>query len=131
MESINKCGRPKLKTKQFTTVHIEIFELILTSGKTNWDLNREFGYTKKSASVVRLSRRAMYKLLTLEGLKKEAYKQEVTFPRKFKFWWKRILEKHRKALLDKAAPAEYYEGAKPIAINQTERKTQWNNYYLN
>jgi hypothetical protein len=109
MERQYTSGRPKLRTKKFSTLHIEIFEQILISGKTNWDLNRQFGYTKRSWSVVRHSRRVMYKLLALENLKREEYKQKVIFPRESKFWWKRLLDKHRPALLKNAVTALYYE----------------------
>ncbi|WP_184550496.1 hypothetical protein [Mucilaginibacter sp. FT3.2] len=104
-----KTSRPNLKTKQFSTLHIEIFEQLLVSGKTNWDLNRQFGYTKKSHSVVDHSRKVMYKLLILENLKREENLDKVIYPRLYKFWWKRLLDKNKPALLGKAVVALYYE----------------------
>ena len=110
MERIKKkTGRPNLKTKQFSTLHIEIFEQLLTSGKTNRDLNRQFGYTKRSHCIVDHSRKVMYKLLILENLKRDENMDRVIFPREYKFWWKRLLDKHRPALLEKAIIALYYE----------------------
>jgi hypothetical protein len=81
MERNIKTGtRPNLKTKQFSTLHIEIFEQILISGKTNWELNKQFGYTKRSHCIVDHSRRVMYKLLALEKLTREENMEKVIYP---------------------------------------------------
>jgi len=101
--------RPNLRTKQFSTLHIEIFEQILISGKTNWELNKQFGYTKRSHCIVDHSRRVMYKLLALEKLTREENIEKVIYPRIYKFWWKRLLDSHKEALLAKAIQAVYYE----------------------
>ncbi len=111
MERNIKTGtRPNLRTKQFSTLHIEIFEQILISGKTNWELNKQFGYTKRSHCLVDHSRRVMYKLLVLENLTREENMEKVIYPRVYKFWWKRLLNNHKEALLAKAIKAVYYEG---------------------
>jgi hypothetical protein len=110
MERNIKTGtRPNLRTKQFSTLHIEIFEQILISGKTNWELNKQFGYTKRSHCIVDHSRRVMYKLLALEKLTREENIEKVIYPRVYKFWWKRLLDNHKEALLTKAIKAVYYE----------------------
>ncbi|WP_183558368.1 hypothetical protein [Mucilaginibacter sp. SP1R1] len=115
---MKKTNRPNLKTKQFSTLHIEIFEQLLISGKTNRSLNQQFGYTKKSHSVVDHSRKVMYKLLTMENLKKEANNERVVFPRKYKFWWKWLLDKHKPTLLEKAVTARYYEPSHRLTGNE-------------
>jgi len=110
MERNIKTGtRPNLKTKQFSTLHIEIFEQILISGKTNWELNKQFGYTKRSHCLVDHSRRVMYKLLALERLTREENMEKVIYPRVYKFWWKRLLDNHKEALSAKAIKPAYYE----------------------
>jgi len=110
MEKNIKTGtRPNLRTKQFSTLHIEIFEQILISGKTNWELNKQFGYTKRSHCIVDHSRRVMFKLLALEKLTRDENMERVIYPRIYKFWWKRLLDKHRDALLLKAIKPVYYE----------------------
>jgi len=101
--------RPNLRTKQFSTLHIEIFEQVIVSSKTNWELNKQFGYSKRSHCVVDHSRKVMYKLLTFEKLTRAENMGKVIYPRKYKFWWKRLLDKHRKALLAKAIIPAYYE----------------------
>jgi len=120
MERNIKTGtRPNLKTKQFSTLHIEIFEQILTSGKTNWDLNKQFGYTKRSHCIVDHSRRVMFKLLAMEKLTREENMDKVIYPRVYKFWWKRLLDMHKDALLAKAITAVYYqEIATPKVVNE-------------
>ena len=107
MERISR--RPKLKTKKFSTLYIEIFEQILYSGKTNWDLNIVFGYTKRSHCLVDHSRKAMYKLLILENLTREENMERVIYPRIYKLWWKRLLGKHKNVLLTKAVTPIYYD----------------------
>jgi hypothetical protein len=110
MEKNIKTGtRPNLRTKQFSTLHIEIFEQILMSGKTNWELNKQFGYTKRSHCIVDHSRRVMYKLLALEKLTRDENMEKVIYPRIYKFWWKRLLDNHKEALLVKAIKPVYYE----------------------
>ena len=133
MERKNKRGsRPNLRTKQFSTLHIEIFEQILYSGKTNQQLNLAFGYTLKSHCVVDHSRKVMHKLLVLEVLKREDYKEQLTFPRIYHLFWKRLFNKHKKRLYQKAiAPAFYDEAAaERRIINLPQKPVQWNNYYL-
>jgi hypothetical protein len=103
-----KSSRPLMNTRGFSTLHIEIFEQILASGKTNRDLSEQFGYTRKSHCVVDHSRRVMYKLLALESLTKSEYKDRIVYPRTYKFWWMKILVKHRKALFDQAIVSNYY-----------------------
>ena len=102
-------SRPNLKTRQFSTLHIEIFEQILVSGKTNWELNKQFGYTKRSHCIVDHSRKVMYKLLACEKLNRVENMEKVICPRIYKFWWKRMLNKHRQALLTKAIIPAYYQ----------------------
>jgi len=97
-----------LKTRGFSTHHILIFEEILVSGKSNETLNIYFGYTKKSHCVVDHSRKVMYKLLGLEGLSKSDFKERVIYPKFYKFWWKKLLHKHREKLIKLAVKAEYY-----------------------
>jgi len=110
MERNIKTGtRPNLKTKQFSTLHIEIFEQILISGKTNWELNKQFGYTKRSHCLVDHSRRVMYKLLALERLTRKENMEKVIYPRVYKFWWKRLLDNHKETLSAKAIKPAYYE----------------------
>ncbi|WP_216846652.1 hypothetical protein [Mucilaginibacter sp. L196] len=110
--------RPNLKSKQFSTLHIEIFEQLLISGKTNWELNKQFGYTKRSHCIVDHSRKVMYKLLALEKLTREDNMEKVIYPRIYKFWWKRLLDNHRQALLAKAIIPVYYENMPPEKINE-------------
>lgn len=117
--TIKNKNRPHLKTKQFSTLHIEIFEQLLISGKTNWDLNRQFGYTKRSHSVVDHSRKVMFKILVLENLKREEHIKQIAFPKKYKFWWKRLLDKHKTALFKKAVVALYYEQPSVLTSNQS------------
>jgi hypothetical protein len=100
--------RPLLKTKAFSTLYIEMFEHILL-GKTNREINLMFGYTLKSHVVVDHSRQVMHKLLSLESLSKRDYLQEVIYPRKYQFWWKKLLDKHMAELLIKAIQPQFYE----------------------
>jgi len=108
--------RPNLKTKKFSTLHIEIFEQLLLSGKTNRDLNIQFGYTRKSHCVVDHSRRVMYKLLMMEGLKREENMEQIIYPRIYKFWWKQLLDKHRAVVFQKAVTALFYEQDKQSLV---------------
>ena len=117
MKEIMKSGtRPNLKTRKFSTLHIEIFEQILLSGKTNRDLNIQFGYSLKSHCVVDHSRRVMYKLLMMEGLKREENIERVIYPRIYKFWWKQLLDKHRAVVFQKAVTALFYEQDKQSLV---------------
>ena len=97
-----------LKTRGLSTHHIEIFEEILISGKSNEALNIYFGYTKKSHCVVDHSRKVMHKLLGLEGLSKTELKERIVYPKLYKFWWKKLLDKHRDKLTSLAVKAAYY-----------------------
>jgi hypothetical protein len=108
--------RPNLKTKKFSTLHIEIFEQLLISGKTNRDLNIQFGYTRKSHCVVDHSRRVMYKLLMMEGLKREENMEQIIYPRIYKFWWRQLLDKHRAVVFQKAVTALFYEQDKQSLV---------------
>ncbi len=132
MERIyKKDTKPNLRTKKFSTLHIEIFEQILTSDKTNRQLNVEFGYTRKSHCVVDHSRKVMYKLLTLENLKKETCMDMVIYPRSYKLWWRNMMSKHKKTLLTKAVLPEYYDEEKvKQLVNERKQASPWN-YYLN
>jgi hypothetical protein len=103
-----KPTRPLMATRGFATLHIEIFEQILLSGKTNRDLNLQFGYTRKSHCVVDHSRKVMYKLLALESLTREEHKERIINPRKYKFWWMKLLNTHREFLLSRAIKTNYY-----------------------
>jgi hypothetical protein len=100
--------RPNLKTRHFSTLHIEIFEHILFSDKTNEQLNIQFGYTQKSHCVVDHSRKVMNKLLVLDGLKKSEFKAMVVSPRRYRLWWRRLLTKHRVSLFRMAVIPSYY-----------------------
>lgn len=106
--------RPNLKTKRFSTLHIEIFEQILNSGKTNRDINKYFGYTEKSHCIIDHSRKVMYKLLVCEKLTREENMQKVIYPRTHQFWWTRLLDKHRQVLLTKAITPAYYKNTNAI-----------------
>ncbi|MBK0380467.1 hypothetical protein [Mucilaginibacter segetis] len=99
--------RPNLKTRRFSTLHIEIFEYILL-GKTNRELNRMLGYTRRSHAVVDHSRKVMFKLLALENLSRRDFTDRIVYPRKYQFWWKKLLDKNKAALLKVAIPPEFY-----------------------
>lgn len=101
-------SRPLLKTKGFSTLHLQIFEYILI-GKTNREINRILGYTERSHAVVDHSRKVMYKLLAMEDLHKADFKDRVVYPRKFQFWWKKLLNKHKTDLLSMAIAPKFYE----------------------
>jgi len=108
---MNQRGYPNsqlLKTRGLSTHHLEIFEEILISGKSNEALNVYFGYTQKSHCVVDHSRKVMCKLLGLEGLSKTEFKECIIHPKLYKFWWKKLLDKHRDELTSIAIKAEYY-----------------------
>jgi hypothetical protein len=100
--------RPTLKTKGFSTHHIDIFNWILR-GKTNREINMMLGYTKRSHAVVDHSRKVMYKLLALEELCKKDYKDRVIYPRNYQFWWKKLFDKHMQTLLSVAIAPGFYE----------------------
>ena len=114
MTVAKKCTQPYLRTRRFSTLHIEIFEQILISGKTNRALNQQFGYTKYSHCVVDHSRKVMYKLLTMENLTRAGYHDRIVNPRLYKFWWKHLLDKHKEALMCKAIQPEFYHKATTI-----------------
>lgn len=101
-------SRPFLKTKKFSKFHIELFEQIL-QGKTNRDINKIYGYSQRSHAVVDHSRRVMYKLLAMEGLSRKDYLEEVIFPRRFCFWWNKLLTQHHHALVNNAIDPQYYQ----------------------
>ncbi|MDN3581445.1 hypothetical protein [Mucilaginibacter flavus] len=101
-------SRPLLKTKGFSNLHLEIFEYILI-GKTNREINRMLGYTQRSHAVVDHSRKVMYKLLAMEDLHRADFTERVAYPRKFQFWWMKLLVKHKDALVFKAIAAKFYE----------------------
>jgi DNA-binding NarL/FixJ family response regulator len=101
-------SRPLLKTKGFSTLHLDIFELILI-GKTNREINRMLGYTQRSHAVVDHSRKVMYKLLAMEDLHRADFTERVAYPRKFQFWWMKLLIKHKDALVFKAIAPKFYE----------------------
>lgn len=105
-QHLHSC-RPLLRTKKFSTQHIEIFELIL-AGKTNKSINAQFGYSERSHSVADHARKVMYKLLVQESLSKRDHIEQVAYPRKYCFWWKKVLEKHRPTLMNQAIKPEYY-----------------------
>ncbi|MBD1395329.1 hypothetical protein [Mucilaginibacter glaciei] len=99
--------RPILKTKGFSTLHIDIFNFILM-GKTNREINMMVGYSERSHAVVDHSRKVMYKLLALEELCKKDYTVRVVYPRNYQFWWKKIFSKHHDALMATAIAPEFY-----------------------
>lgn len=100
--------RPNLKTKGFSTLHIQIFMMILL-GKTNKEINSLFGYTQRSHAVVDHSRKVMFKLLALENLPKRQSSEQVVYPRNYQFWWKKLFDKHQKTLLEMAISPAFYE----------------------
>jgi hypothetical protein len=104
-----KSSRPLMNTRGFSTLHIEIFEQILVSGKTNRELSTEFGYTRKSHCVVDHSRKVMYKVLALENLTKAEYKDRIVYPRIYKFWWMKLLNTHRETLMSQAIVTHFYQ----------------------
>ncbi|RYE27365.1 MAG: hypothetical protein EOP45_01490 [Sphingobacteriaceae bacterium] len=107
--SRKKSTKPLLKTKGFSTLHVEIFEQILLSYQTNRALNQKYGYSLGSHQVVDHSRKVMHKLLALESLKKLDHLDQVIYPRKHRFWWKRLLDKHKQILTTTAVTPQYYE----------------------
>jgi hypothetical protein len=111
--------RPLLKTKKFSSLHIELFEQILM-GRTNRDINQLYGYTQRSHAVVDHSRKVMHKLLAMENLSKREHADRVVYPREYCFWWKKILETHRAELSKIAIKPQYYH--KNIdGVNDTAR----------
>ncbi|MGF7041235.1 hypothetical protein [Mucilaginibacter lappiensis] len=101
-------SRPLLKTKGFSTLHLQIFEYILI-GKTNREINRMLGYTERSHAVVDHSRKVMNKLLAMEDLHRADFTERVIYPRKFQFWWKKILNKHKTELQLMAIAPKFYK----------------------
>ncbi|WP_374950434.1 hypothetical protein [Mucilaginibacter sp.] len=99
--------RPNLKTKGFSTLDVDIFNYILL-GKTNREINSTLGYSERSHAVVDHSRKVMYKLLAMESLCKKDYEDRVVHPRNYQFWWKKLFDKHHKALLATAIEPEFY-----------------------
>jgi hypothetical protein len=112
-EQLNIGNRPLLKSRGLSTHHIEILEYILM-GKSNREINRMLGYSKKSHAVVDHSRRVMYKLLALEDLPRRIHAGQVTFPRDYCFWWKNLLLKHKTHLDEIAIKPEYYGDHVPL-----------------
>ena len=112
-----KRTQPYLRTRRFSTLHIEIFEQILISGKTNRALDQQFGYTQYSHCVVDHSRKVMYKLLTMENLTRAAYHDHIVYPRIYKFWWKHLLDKHKGELMCKAIQPQFYHRASAITAD--------------
>ncbi|WP_419801431.1 hypothetical protein [Mucilaginibacter sp.] len=100
--------RPHLKTRKFSTLHIEIFEQVIDSGKTNRVLNERYGYTLRSHKIVDHSRTVMLKLLALEGLCKREYMDKIIYPRTHDFWWKNLFYKHRKLLMINVVTPQFY-----------------------
>lgn len=100
--------RPLLKTKRFSRLHIELFEQILL-GRTNRDINQNYGYTQRSHAVVDHSRKVMFKLLAMENLCRRDHMDRVVYPREYCFWWKKLLEIHRDRLEKMAIMPEYYD----------------------
>ncbi|TWR25230.1 hypothetical protein FPZ43_17320 [Mucilaginibacter pallidiroseus] len=100
--------RPNLKTKGFSTLHIDIFRYILV-GKTNREINAMLGYTERSHAVVDHSRKVMYKLLAIENLCKRDYTDRVVYPREYQFWWKKLFDKHLEYLMGIAIEPEFYD----------------------
>lgn len=105
---LNLINRPLLKTRGLSTHHLDIFEYILM-GKSNREINRIIGYSKKSHAVVDHSRKVMHKLLALESLPCRAHADQVIFPRNYCFWWKNIYTKHKEYLHSIAIKPEYYD----------------------
>ena len=101
-------SRPLLKTKGFSTLHLQIFEYILI-GKTNREINRMLGYTERSHAVVDHSRKVMNKLLAMEDLHRADFTERVIYPRKFQFWWKKLLNKHKAELQLMAIAPKFYK----------------------
>lgn len=106
--SEKKSTKPLLKTKGFSRLHLEIFEQILLSYQTNRALNQKYGYSPGSHQVVDHSRKVMYKLLSSESLKKSDHLDQVIYPRRHRFWWKRLLDKHKQTLINKAVTPAFY-----------------------
>jgi hypothetical protein len=114
--SKTKSTRPMLRTKRFSTLHLQIFEQILLTDHTNRALNEKYGYSLISHQVVDHSRKVMYKLLALENLGKSDHLEQVIYPRRHRFWWKKLLDKHKKSLINKAVTPAFYN-----------QKTDYNN----
>ena len=108
METSSSFSRPLLRTKGFSTLHIYIFELILLD-KTNREINKLLGYSQRSHMVVDHSKLVMHKLLCCESLCKKEYSDQVIYPRKYMFWWKKLLDKHYDKIQVKAIKPQYYE----------------------
>lgn len=99
--------RPILKTKGFSTLHIDIFNFILM-GKTNREINSLLGYSERSHAVVDHSRKVMYKLLAYEELCRKDHASRVVYPRDYQFWWKKLFDKHRDKLMQIAIEPAFY-----------------------
>jgi hypothetical protein len=100
--------RPLLKTRGFSTLHLQIFEYILV-GKTNREINRIIGYSERSHAAVDHSRKVMFKLLAMDGLCKKDYKERITYPRKYRFWWNKLLTRYKHELLSRAIDPCFYQ----------------------
>jgi hypothetical protein len=101
-------SRPLLRTRGLSTHHLDIFEYILM-GKSNREINRMLGYSKRSHAVVDHSRKVMFKLLSMEDLSRKVYKSQVIFPRNYCLWWKNLLNKHRNKLERMMIQPLYYD----------------------
>lgn len=108
--TLAETSRPFLKTKKFSKLHIEIFEHIL-QGKTNRDINKIYGYSQRSHAVVDHSRKVMYKLLAMENLLKRDHTEKIVFPRRYCFWWNKMLTQHYAELTGIAIDPQYYMNA--------------------
>jgi hypothetical protein len=109
--------RPWLKTKGFSTFHIEIFNQILLD-KTNRSISMDYGYSIQSHAVVDHSRKVMFKLLALEGLSRAQYVDYVKHPRNYLFWWKYMLDKYKDKLYTVAIKPEFYlDKFNPFLLN--------------
>jgi hypothetical protein len=50
----------------------------------------------------------MYKLLAFENLSRSEYKERITYPRQYSFWWNSLLRKHKQRMLEMAIETAYY-----------------------
>lgn len=107
MEAKLYTSKHRLKTKGLSTHHIELFSQVLLD-KTSRRIGIEYGYTSQSHSVNDHCRKVMYKLLALEGLSRAECHNETKYPRKYLFWWKNLLGKHRSRLYEIAIEAKFY-----------------------
>jgi hypothetical protein len=90
-DKIERGIRQIIKTRKLSTLHMEIFEQLLVSGKTNRTLNLQFGYSEKSHVVVDHSRKVMFKLLALENMSKNELQHRIVYPNYINFGGKSYL----------------------------------------